>query len=146
MDRVARAVLLRALALSGAAACLAVAAATLGRSPDPRLVRAAHDVASPSGRFAARVERSRSEDGVEVWRPLVLQIEGDTEVFRSDGVFAAGKGLTISWEPGLDTLWIVSEDAGTLFAQQGPHRWTATALTRATADLVPAEVRGLAGG
>ncbi len=155
MDRATRAALLRGLALGGAAVGLAVAAATLGRAPDPRLVRAGHDVPSPSGRFAARVERSRSDDGVELWRPLVLQVEGDpagAEVFRSEGVFAAGRGrragrsgLALTWEPGLDTLWVVSEDSGTLFVQQGPHRWTATALTRATADLVPAEVRGLTG-
>lgn len=142
MDPAARAALLRALALGGAAVGLVGAAAALGRRPDPRLVRAGHDVPSPSGDLVARVESSRSADGVELWRLLVLDGDG-AEVFRSEGAFAAG--ATVTWEPGLDTLWVVSEDAGTLFVQRGPHRWTATALTLATADLVPAEVRGLSG-
>ncbi len=142
MDRAARAALLRALALGAAAAGLVGAAAAVGRRPDPRLVRDGHEISSPSGEFAARVESGRSDDGVELWRPLVVDADG-VEVFRSEGAFAAG--VTVTWEPGLDTLWVVSQDAGTLFVQRGPHRWTATALTRATADLVPAEVRGLAG-
>ena len=144
MDRAARAALLRALALAGAAAGLGLAAALLGKAPNPRLVRAGHDVASPSGRFAARVETSDGVDGVQLWRPVVVDGSGAV-VFRSEGVFAATKGLAVTWEPGLDTLWVVSPDAGTLFVQEGPHAWTATALTRATADLVPAEVRGLTG-
>ena len=143
MDRAARAALLRALALAGAAGGLGLAAALLGRGPNPRLVRAGHDVASPSRRFTARVEITPGDDGVPMWRPVVLDQRG-VEVFRSEGVFAAVKGLAVTWEPGLDTLWVVSQD-GTLFVQEGPHAWTATALTRATADLVPAEVRGLTG-
>ena len=144
MDRAARAALLRALTLAGAAAGLGLVAAALGRGPNPRLVREDHDVASPSGRFAARVETSDGEDGTRLWRPLVLDEHGAV-VYRSDGVFTSTKGLAITWEPGLDTLWVVSPDAGTLFVQEGPRAWTATALTRATADLVPAEVRGLIG-
>jgi len=144
VDRAARAALLQALALAAAAAGLALVAALLGRAPNPRLVRAGHDVVSPSGRFAARVESSEGADGVPLWRPVVVDVDG-VAVFRSEGVFAVAKGLAITWEPGLDTLWVVSPDAGTLFVQEGPHAWTATALTRATADLVPAEVRGLSG-
>lgn len=144
MDRAARAAILRALTLAGAAAGLGLVAAVLGRGPNPRLVRAGHAVASPSGRFTAQVETSEGDGGDRLWRPVVLDERG-AEVYRSEGVFAAVKGLAITWEPGLDTLWVVSPDAGTLFVQEGPHAWTATALTRATADLVPAEVRGLSG-
>ncbi|GAB4067522.1 hypothetical protein GCM10028777_23790 [Angustibacter speluncae] len=144
MDRAARAALFRALALAGAAGALAVAGALLGRAPDPRLVREGHDVRSPSGRYAARVDVSTADDGTRLWCPVVVDERG-VEVFRSEGHFASGKGLTVTWEPGLDTLWIVAAEVGTFFVQEGPTAWSATALTRATADLLPAEVRAMRG-
>lgn len=137
-----RGALLRIAAVTGAIGSLTALAVVVGRVPDARLVRARHEVLSPSGQFVARVEVEPQPDGTSSWRPVVQTVEGD-EVYRSEGLFAAGPGLRITWEPGLDTLWVLSQDAGTLFVQQGPSSWTATGLTRDTADLLPDEVRAV---
>ncbi len=139
---VARLVLLRAAAVASAVVSLTAVAVAASRVPDARLVRARHEVLSPSGHLVARVEVEPQPDGTSSWRPVVQTVSGD-EVYRSEGLFAAGPGLRIAWEPGLDTLWVLSADAGTLFVQQGPSSWTATGLTRDTADLLPDEVRAV---
>lgn len=139
---VAQLVLLRVAAVAGAVVSLTAFAVALSRVPDARLVRARHDVLSPSGRFVAMVVVELQPDGTSSWRPVVQTLEG-AEVYRSEGLYAAGPGLHITWEPGLDTLWVASEDAGTMFVQQGPSSWTVTGLTRETADLLPDEVRAV---
>ncbi len=139
--RQGREFLLRVAAVSGAVVSLVALAVAASRQPDTRLVRARHDVVSPSGRFVARVDVATDEHGVRTWRPMVLERSGAV-VFRSDGVLVERPTPRIVWEDDLDTLWIVSADAGTAFVQEGLRGWTSTTLGSADDHLVPAGVRG----
>lgn len=135
-----RELILRAAAVAGAAVSLVVLAVAAARQPDARLVRARHEIPSPSGTFVARVEVERTEEG-SAWRPVVLD-EKRQVVYRSEELFADDPAPRITWESDLDTLWIASPDGVLTFVQEGLQGWTSTRLTDADAHLAPAEARG----
>lgn len=131
---------IRVAAIAGAAVSLVALAVAASRQPDAKLVRARHEIPSPSGNFVAKVEVVRGESGTG-WRPVVLD-QSRHVVYRSEHVFADNPTPRITWESGLDTLWISSATGGLSFVQEGLQGWTSTTLDDADSHLAPAEARG----
>ncbi|MFV0457661.1 MAG: hypothetical protein ACK5MT_02645 [Actinomycetales bacterium] len=135
-----RELLIRAATVTGAVASLVALAVVTGRQTNARLVRARHEVVSPSGRFVAGVE-VESDGGVRVWRPYVRNGESE-EVYRADSPLTSRPAPRIMWESDLDTLWVVQADGTASFVQEGLHGWTSTDLADDDRHLMPVETRG----
>ncbi len=135
-----RDLIVRAIAVSGAVVSLAALAVAAARQPNARLVRARHEVRSPSGNFVARVEIEQLAGGEKVWRPVVADRLGSV-VYRAGEVIVSKPAPRIMWENDLDTLWVIAP-ASVAFVQEGLHGWTSTELDAADQHLVPSEARG----
>lgn len=136
-----RDLIVRAIAVGGAVVSLAALAVAAARQPNARLVRARHEVRSPSGGFTARVEVENLAGGETAWRPVVVDRAGAV-VYRAGDVILSRPAPRIMWENDLDTLWVVTSGEGAAFIQEGLHGWTSTELDAADEHLVPSEARG----
>ncbi|MEJ7630703.1 MAG: hypothetical protein WKF54_14035 [Nocardioidaceae bacterium] len=89
------------------------------RSAPDRFAQPGHPVASPSGKFVARVDIEPEQNGVETWIVVIDDVSG-RKVFRDTDAYSSRHGVGITWLSGADELWLLSSDIGTSSVARGP--------------------------
>ena len=76
-------------------------------------------MASPSGKFVARVDIEPEQNGVETWIVVIDDVSG-RKVFRDTDAYSSRHGVGITWLSGADELWLLSSDIDTSSVARGP--------------------------
>lgn len=116
-------------------------ALVLGPDPGGRLVTASHPVASPSARYSAALTPATVTGGVQTYVVVIRDAAG-RELFRDTATYTADQGLAVAWLSTRDQLWLQSESATSHVDLVGAA-WRKTAITPATVDTIPAEIKAL---